>query len=881
MQFFRRLWFLWRRERLDLDLQEEMRHHLELKIQENLAAGMAEDEARRRAYSEFGNPAVAQEHTRESRGLPSLESFLQDIRFGLRLLWRSPGFTAVAIITLALGIGANTAIFSVINAVLLRPLPFPQPERLVIVFDTLPGVSDANGISYPNFRDLQTSNQVFDQMGAFQEHGVTLTGSGEARLVPAAVVTSGLFGVLKAQPIAGRTWTADEDRPESSPVVVLGEGLWRQHFGADPSLVGRTISIDGTAFTVIGIMPASFQFPYQQPRIQLWIPLVRSSLFAGLLEGRGGHYLRIVGRLKPGVSLAQAQAAMETAQARLVKDYPRENGAWGIRLQGLDEVIVGNQRRPLVLLMSAVAVVLLIACANLANLLLARGAGRSREVAVRRALGASGGRLARQFITESTLLSVIAATVGVSAAWWGMAMLKSVLPPDIRRVDEINLDLGVLAFSFIVAIAMGIFFGLLPAWQASGANPGDGLKERDASGGPGRARRTLRSALVVVEIALSVVLLVSAGLLVRSLQRLQSVDPGFEPNELITLNVGLPPRRYTEPHEAVAFLTRVEQQFASLPGVQGVGAAVPLPLIKGSINMGYQVEGRPVLNNAQLPTAELVTVNAEYFKVMRIPLMRGRAFTSSDGVDAPRVCIISETIARRSFPNEDSIGKNMIFGLTNANTARRIVGIVRDVKFRGLNEVTSAEMYVPFQQEPLGGLQFAVRAPRSIANSIIPALRAKVHELNRDIPVDDIAPMAESISQTIAPERFRTLLLGLFGAVAMLLTAVGVYGVLSYNVSTRTREIGIRMALGSSRGNVQSMVLRQGMLQIVVGLAAGLALAFALTRLMQGMLYGVSAADPLTFVSVVALVTLVALIACYVPARRATKVDPMIALRNE
>jgi putative ABC transport system permease protein len=880
MQFFRRLWFLWSRERLDRDLQEQMRQHLELKIQENLAAGMAEDEARRRAHSEFGNPAVAQESTHATRGFPSLESLFQDIRFGLRLLWRSPGFTAVAIITLALGIGANTAIFSVINAVLLRPLPFPQPERLVMVFNTLAGVTNQNGISYPNFRDLQASNPAFEQMGAYQQDSVTITGVGEARAVPAAVVTSSVFGVLKTEPMAGRIWTPEEDLPASAPVVVLGENLWRQQFGGDTSLIGRTIFLDRRPFTVVGIMPASFRFPYTQPRVQAWIPLVHSSAFSEMLKWRDGHYLHIIGRLKPGVSLAQAQTAMATAQASQVRDYPKENSEWGIRLQSFEERLIGDQKRPLLILMSAVTVVLLIACANLANLLLARGAGRSREVALRQALGASSGRLHRQFITESTLLSLIAGSVGLAAAWWGMAMLKHVLPSDIPRIEEIKIDGWVLAFSLLIALAAGIFFGLLPAWQASGANPGDSLKEHDARGSASGGRRRLRAALVVAEVMLSVVLLAGAGLLVRSLQRLQSVDPGFQPNEIVTLSVTLPRQRYPQPQQWAAFFNQLEQQFASLPGVQGVGAALPLPLSGSSLNLAYAVEGRPPLSNAQTPTAEFAIINPDYFDVMRIPLLRGRAFTAGDGADAPKVCIISETIARRSFPNDDPIGKNLIFGFSGS-TARRIVGVVRDVKFRELQEDQKPEMYVPFSQAPLASMQFAVRAPRNIVNSLVPTLAAKVHALDRDLPVDDITPMAEVVSQTIAPQRFRTLLLGLFGAVAMLLTAVGVYGVLSYNVSTRTREIGIRMALGSTRGDVQRMVLRQGMLQIVVGLAAGLALAFALTRLLQGMLYGVSTADPLTFVSVVALVTVVALIACYVPARRATKVDPMIALRQE
>ena len=880
MNFLRRIWFLLQRRRLDSSLQEEMRQHMELKVRENQEIGLTPEEARRRAQLEFGNPRLAGEHTREQWGFPWFESVLQDVRFGLRLLWKSPGFTSVAVLTLALGIGANTAIFSVINAVLLRPLPFPQPDRLVRVFNTLPGVTDANGISYPNFRDLQTSSQVFEQLGAYQQDSVILTGAGEARTLPAAVVTSEIFAALKTPPIAGRTWTVDEDRPESSPVVVLGEGLWRQQFGGDASLVGRTISLNGRAFTVAGVMPASFQFPYTQPRTQVWIPLVHSSVFSQMLKWRSGHYLQIAGRLAPGMSLAQAQMAVATVQARMVRDYPKENSEWGIRVQGLEQQIVGDQQRPLIVMMTAVALVLLIACANLANLLLARGAGRAHEVALRKALGASGGRLARQFITESTLLSVMAASVGLAGAWWGMAMLKSVLPPEIPRIDEITVDGWVLAFSFAIAVVAGIFFGLLPACQSSSANPGDGLKERNAVGSAGSGRRTMRAVLVAVEITLSVVLLVGAGLLIRSLQRLQAVDPGFQPSEIITLTVSLPRQHYPQPRQWSAFFNQLDQQFVSLPGVQGVGAAIPLPLSGSSINLAYAVEGRPALSNAQAPTAEYAAINPDYFQVMRIPLLRGRTFTPADSADAARVCIISETIARRSFPNEDPIGENLLFG-SAGTTARRIVGVVGDVKFRALKEDSRPEIYAPFNQEPAATMQFAVRAPRSIANSLAPTLAAKVHALDRDLPVDDVTPMADTVSETIAPERFRTLLLGLFGAVAILLTAVGVYGVLSYNVTMRTREIGIRMALGSTRGDVQRLVLGQGMLQIGVGLIAGLALAFALTRLMRSMLYDVSAADPPTFVSVVVLVTLVALIACYVPARRATKVNPIIALRNE
>jgi putative ABC transport system permease protein len=804
----------------------------------------------------------------------------QDLRYGMRMLARSPGFTVVAVLTLALGIGANTAIFSVVNAVLLRPLPFPDSNQLVQIFETLPaqGVTSA-GTSYLNFQDWERQNQAFDAMAAAQQVTVTLTGHGEPQYVPTEAVTSGVFRMMRAHALIGRTLSPEDDLPGANPVVVLSEGLWRERFDADRSLVGRAIALDSESYTVVGILPAGFHFPIAFPAAKLWIPLSHANLFKDLLPLRGGHYLNVFARLKPRVSLSQSQAEMETVQARIAQDHPKTDAGWSARVIPLERQLVGDVQLSLFLLLGAAGFIVLIACANVANLLLARATARARELALRTALGAGRGRILRQLLTESTLLGLSGGLLGLAAADWGVRALKIILPPDLPRIQEVGVDARVLGFSLLLAVVAGIVFGLAAAWQASELNLSETLKVGGHGTGDNRRRRTLRSLLVVTEVALAVVLLAGAGLLIRSFQRLQAVNPGFNPQGLMVLGLELPRQQYPLPAGWARFDQTLLERVRGLPGVQSASAVIPLPLSDSRINLAFHIAGRPEPPPDKLSSAEYSAVDAEYFRVMQIPLLRGRSFGATDAADATKVCVISQAFARTYFPNEDPLGQNLVFGFNDSKAPRRIVGVAADVKVHSLGDPPQPEMYVPYAQDPWFAINVVVRAPNTAGMGA--ALAAQVHALDLNLPVEEIQPMGSVIHDTVAPERFRTLLLGLFGALALLLAAIGVYGVIAYNVTQQTHEFGIRRALGAEPRDALWLVFRQGMKLAFVGIAAGIVTIVALARPLGSLLYGISALDPFAFVGAVLLLSAVAAGACYVPARRATRVDPMIALRYE
>ena len=814
-----------------------------------------------------------------------MENLWQDIRYGIRMLLKAPSFSIVATIALALGIGANTAIFSVVNAVLLRPLPFPNPEQLMTVWETdHPRGQEQGSYSYPNFRDLREQNHVFEHIASYHNSDFIMTGRGEPARLQGAVVNADIFPLLGMAPMIGRGFLPDEDKPSGTGrVVVLSQELFQKRFNADAALLNQSITLDGTNYTIIGVMPRAFQFPLQNEPVELWTTVAGdASGKEPMTESRGAHYMNVIARLKPGVSEAQAQAEVNTIATRLEQQYPDTNTHKGIRLQPSLSALVGDVRPALLILLGAVACVLLIACANVANLLLARAMSRHKEMAIRSALGASRLRVVRQLLTESVLLSLAGGALGLLLAVWWSDLLVSLGKDDIPRALQVGLDWRVLGFTLLVSLVTGLVFGLVPALHSANTQLTETLKEGGRGSGEGARRNRIRGVLVVAELAIALVLLVGAGLLIQSLWRLRHVTPGFKPQNVLTFSVALPEVRYPTDKQAV-FYHDLAAHIESLPGVQSASDVVPLPLSGDRYSLSFETEGRPVAKKDQ-PSADFFNVGPGYFRTMGIPLIKGRDFNESDQHKSTPAIIVTETFVRQHFPNEDPIGRRIKPGISSYEgekpTMREIVGVVGDVKNRSLSTEPRPSYYVPQNQVPFNQMTVVVRTT-SDPHSVITAVTKEVGALDKDLPLFGVKTMEEYLAASVAAPRFNTTLLSIFAAVALLLTVVGLYGVMSYSVAQRTNEIGIRMALGAQARDVLRLIVGQGFKLVLVGLVIGLAGAYALTRLIASLLFGVTTKDPLTFATVAVLLAFVALLACYIPARRAAKVDPMEALRYE
>jgi putative ABC transport system permease protein len=866
----------------DQEFEREFEAHLELLTEENLRRGMTAEEAERAARMRLGGLTQLKETNRELRGLPMIETFLQDTRYAVRMLRKNPGFTAVVVLTLALGIGANTAIFSVVYAVLLKPLPYAKSEQLFTVFEVQPqaGVT-GNGWSYANFSEFREQNHVFSEMAGSQFHQLTLTGRGEPTVVNASVVTAELFSVFEEQPIAGRTFSSDEGKAGAPPVVILSESLWRNLFGADANLIGSSINLDQRSFMVVGIMPATFRFPQLTESEQLWIPLVQDPLFGSWMARRGGHWLRVIGRLKPGVSMEEAQAELDTIGGRLAEEFPAENDGWALRMLPLRVMIVGKVKDALLVLLGAVGLVLLIACTNIANLLLMYATSRAREIAVRTTLGAGRGRIVRQLLSETAVLGIFGGAMGIAFAYWGVQVLSTLLPTSVPQVNAIRVDTFVMGFALLLSAVASCAFGLAPALFAANSNLQASLREGGGRSGEGRNRRRTRSVLAAGEIALAMVLLIGAGLVLRSFAKLTSVSPGFNAQHIVMADISLPQFQYSTPRQWSAFSDELLARIQAEPGLENAAVAVPRPIADGQINLAFDIVGSPASSASASRTANYVAASPDYFRVMGISLRAGRFFDQHDAMSAPRVSVISEAMARVYFPNQNPLGKRLEFGFPpDGWSAREIVGIVGDVRDVALGQEPGAMMYVPYAQAPFWGANLVVKSTLSVS-SVAAAIRQEVRKMDKDLPVTDVAMLPSAIEASVAQPRFRTLLLGLFAAMALVLAAVGIFGVISYSVSCRTNEIGIRVALGAQRADVLKQVLAEGARLALIGLLLGFVGSMAATRLIGTLLFGVKASDPLTFAAVAAILASITLAACYIPARRATRVDPIVALRYE
>jgi putative ABC transport system permease protein len=814
-----------------------------------------------------------------------MQTLIQDIRFGLRMLLKSPGISIVATIALALGIGANTAIFSVVNAVLLRPLPFPNSDSLVALFETDQQRGQQRGShSYPNFFDLRAQNSVFERVASYHSGDYIMTGQGEPARLQGSVVTADLFSLLGVAPKLGRTFLPDEDKPSSTGrVVILSHSLFQKHFNSDPAILNQPITLDGRPFTVIGVMPESFEFPIQNEPVELWTTIAGdASGKTPVTAQRGAHFLQVIGRLKPGVTEEMAQAEITTIASRLEQQYPDTNTRKGLRVESALAALVGDVRPALLILLGAVACVLLIACANVANLLLARATGRHKEMAIRSALGASRVRVIRQLLTESVLLSLVGGAIGLLLAVWWSDLLIALGKDDIPRAVQVGVDWRVLGFTLSVSVLTGLIFGLVPAFHSSKSELVESLKEGGRGTGEGARRNRVRSVLVVTELAIAVVLLVGAGLLIQSLWRLQKVNSGLQPQNVLTFNLVLPEIKYSYDKQS-RFFEDLKTRLESAPGVQSASAIFPLPLSGDRFSISFENEGRPMAQKDH-PSADFFTTGVGYFRTMGIPLIKGRDFDQRDQHGSTPVIIVTETFVRQHFPNEDPLGKRVHPGVSSIegedSTMREIVGVVGDVRNRGLNTEPRPAYYVPQTQVPFSQMVTVVKTTHD-PRGLITAVTKDVAAMDKDIPLFSVKTMEEYLSASVAAPRFSTTLLSIFAAVALVLTMVGLYGVMSYSVAQRTNEIGIRLALGAQSRDVLLMIVKQGLRLILVGLAIGLVGAFTATRVISSLLFGVTAKDPFTFAAVAMLLALVALVACYVPAWRATKVDPMEALRCE
>ena len=863
------------------DVDQDIRNHIEIETQDNVGRGMSPEDARHAALLKFGNVSRVKEDTREVWSFVWLEQLLQDIRYGVRMLHKNPGFTAVAVLTLALGIGANTAIFSVVYAVLLKPLPYAHSEQLFTVFQKLSNdATSATGFSYANLEDLREQNHVFSEVAGSQHHQLTLTGQGDAAVVNASVVTGDFFTLFAEKPLLGRLFFPEDDKPGAPAVTILSENLWRGTFGGDPAVIGKSIELDKRSFTIVGVMPAPFRFPLVTEKEQLWVPLAQDPLFGGWMGRRGGHWLQITGRMKPGVSIAQAQAELNAIGARLAKDFPKENDGWTMQMIPLQQRMVFNVKSALFVLLGAVGLVLLIACANIANLLLTRATSRAREMAVRTTLGAGRNRIVRQLLSETAILGLLGGAAGIALAYWGVQSLASLLPADVPQVNPIRVDKFVLCFALLLSAIASFAFGLAPALFAANANLQTNLREGSGRSGESGTRLRARNFFAAAEIALAMILLVAAGLLMRSFAKLTSVNPGFDVQRVVKANIALPRTQYSTPQQWMAFADNVLARIQAQPGVQESAFAVPTPM-DGNINLGFDVVGNPASSEADSRTADYVSVSQDYFHLMGIPLMSGRFFNAGDVSSSPRVTLISRALARRYFPNQDPLGKQLTFGFPpDGSATREIVGIVGDVRDMALDRDPGPMMYVPYAQAPFPGADVVVKSTLNVS-SVTTAIRESVGEIDKDLPLSDVAEMPGVLEESVAQPRFRTFLLGLFAAMALILAATGIFGVISYSVSRRTQEIGIRVALGASRATILRMVLRETLLLTLAGLAVGIPCALAASRLLSHMLFGVSNHDPATVIAVAFALSGVAALAGFVPARRAMRVNPIVALKYE
>jgi putative ABC transport system permease protein len=809
-------------------------------------------------------------------------AFLQDLRYGVRMLLKKPGFTVVAVLALALGIGANSAIFSVVNAVLLRSLPYKDPGRLVIVWETNPlllsdYLKTHNEAAPANFLDWQTQNQVFENLAAFRWRDYSLTGGDAPEQVIGNSVTTNMFATLGVQPILGRDFLPEEGQAGKENVVILSHGLWQRRFGAAPDIIGQKISVNSRPFTVVGVMPQGFEFP--RAAAEIWSPLAPDDDFK---TNRRSHFLYTRARLKPGVTMEQAQAEMNIIASRLQQQYQDTNNQRGIRLASLSQESVAQIRPALLILLAAVGFVLLIACANVANLMLARAAARQKEIAIRTALGAGRLRIIRQLLTESVLLSLLGGACGLLLALWGIDLLLASMPRQfalgIPGWNKIGLDYRVLGFTLGVSLLTGILFGLFPAWQASKYDLNESLKEGGKSSASS-SRKRFRNALIVSEVTLALVLLVGAGLMMRSLFRLMDVKPGFDAQNLTTLQIALPQSQYGKDEQRVAFFEELTRSIKTLPGVESAATIDMMPMGGSGGTTSFLVEGRPAPPQGQYPEANARTSSPGYFQTMRIPLLKGRDFSEHDTAQSPFVIVINETMARKYWPGADPIGQRLL-DPANRTPPAEVIGVVGDIKHFGLDDQAEEYIYTSSIQTP-GNSMFVVARTATDPVSMTAALRREVRGLDKELPVFDIKSMNQRIIESTASRRLVMFLLSIFAVVALILASVGIYGVMAYAVTQRTHEIGIRMALGARRGDILQLVIRQGMLLVLFGVTLGLLVSFAVTRFMAGLLFGVKANDPLTLAGVSLLLAAIAFIACLIPARKATKVDPMVALRYE
>jgi putative ABC transport system permease protein len=803
-----------------------------------------------------------------------MDSLRQDILYAVRWLGRSRHFTLVAILTLAIGIGGTTTMFSVIHAVLLKPLPFEQPERLVAISQVWEG--EPSSMSAANFHDARDQAPSLESAAAYREGEMTLTGRGEPIRLKSVRVSASFFGVLRAQPALGRVFRADENTPGKEKVAIISQALWQQRFGGRRDILDASTTLDGVPHTVVGIMPAGFSFPFGR---EIWVPYARAEMYGD--NNRGAWFLRAIGRLRDGVSLDQARTELSTIASRLEQQYPDANARVGLTARPLHDAIVGRVRTALFVLMGAVSFVLLITCTNLANLLLARAAARESEMAVRSALGAARHRLVRQLLTESAVLGIAGGTCGVLLAMWALDSLVALNPEGIQRLDTVRIDRTVLTFAAGVAMLTAFIFGILPALQTTRTSLAATLKEGGRS--LAHAGRRTRGALIVAEVALAVTLLAGAGLLIKSFLRLQAVDPGFKPEQVLTFELDVPDSRYKEDEDKTRFFRTAIERFETMPGVRSAGGVIVLPL-RGSFNLSFTVNGWPPPKPGQEPTLETRVATPGYFQTVGIPLLKGRYFTPQDDERAPQVVLISESAVKKFFPNEDPIGRKIRLGWGRGkdkpNVGGEIVGIVGDVRQLGLDVPFEPEIYVPHTQVANSSLEIVLRTdvpPATLAS----AVRREVRQLDPDLPIARFETLESIVAESISRPRFYMLLVAIFAGVALLLAAIGIFGVMSYSVAQRTRELGIRIALGAGAGAVRRLVVGQAMTLAGIGLAIGLAAALLLSSTLEKMLFNLSSTDPSTFAAVAGVLFIVALVASWLPARRAARVDPVVALRAE